>query len=186
MNRTINIVISILFVSLLILYVYPNSPEFPKMLPDTIQSFEPADVETTLRRGYYTNLTRSEVITHYENEFNKDFIFLGKNIKFLAPRLNYPPEEAQTIIRDQTKSTFLEEIVHPFRESIYINGFEPKTEEYVPVIDGVRWRQKVIVRYVPSDRNLRIILSILTGASLFLILESFRFRNENKRWKKMK
>jgi len=76
MNRTINIVISILFVSLLILYVYPNSPEFPKMLPDTIQSFEPADVETTLRRGYYTNLTRSEVITHYENEFNKDFIFL--------------------------------------------------------------------------------------------------------------
>lgn len=174
MNRRVNIVISLLFTSLLVLYVYPNSPEFPLMLPDTIQSFEPADVETPLRRGYYTNLTRDEVITHYQNEFNKDFNFLGKNIKFLAPKLNYPPEEAQTIIRDQTKSTFLEEIVHPFRESIYINGFEPKTEEYVPIIDGVRWRQKVIVRYVPSDRSLRIVLSVLTGFSLFLILESFR------------
>ena len=39
-------------------------------------------------------------------------------------RLNYPPEDAQTLIRDQTQATFLEEIVHPMRESLFIAGNE--------------------------------------------------------------
>lgn len=182
MNRKVNIFISALFTLLLLIYVYPVSPEFPQMLPNSIQSFEPADVETPLRRGYYTNLSRAEVIAHYEVEFNKNFNFLNKNIKYLAPRLNYPPEEAQTIIRDQTKSTFLEEIVHPFRESVYVNGFEPTTEEYKIIKDGVTWRQKVIVRYVPSSQILRISLVLLTGLSLYFILESFKYiKRTNKK-----
>ena len=150
----------LVFTFFLLVYVYPPSPEFPKPPSDFVQSFEPADVETPPRRGYYTNMSRQQVIEHYEKEFNLGFIY--------TPRLNYPPEEAQTIIRDQTKSTFLEEIVHPLRESLYVNGFEPKEEQYAQYYEGTRYNQKIIVRYVPSQLIERISIVLLISVCLFL------------------
>lgn len=158
---------------LLLVYVLPKSPEFPNSPSDFVQSGEPADVETKLRRGYYTNLSRAEVIAHYEKEFNKGF-------DIYTPRLNYPPEDAPLLIRDQTKSTFLEEIVHPLRESIYINGFEPKTEEYAQYYKGIRYNQKIIVRYVPSSILVRVIV-LFTSMTLgyFLSLEYLNAKKTN-------
>ncbi|EKD94474.1 MAG: hypothetical protein ACD_26C00034G0009 [uncultured bacterium] len=157
----------------LLIYVFPQSPSFPQPPSDFVQSFEPADVETPLRRGYYTNLSRAEVISHYEKEFNWGF-------NVYTPRLNYPPEEAQAIIRDQTKSTFLEEIVHPLRESLFINGFEPLTEEYAIVKNGIRWRQRVVVRYVPSSVLIRMgVLFASMILSYFLILEYLNAKKTN-------
>lgn len=152
-------------------YVYPTSPEFPQPPSGSVQSNEPADVESPLRRGYYTNLSRAEVLAHYEKEFNQGFYY--------APRLNYPPEEAPALIRDQTKSTFLEEITHPLRESIYINGFEPKEEQYAQFFGGVRYKQKIIVRYVPSNNWVR--LAIITGSTLFGYLLFLEYINAKKR-----
>src|SRR3989337_2076372 len=123
MSKNKNIIVWSLFLILamfILVYVSLPSPDFPSPPLGSLQSDEPADSEDPLRRAYFVNLNRQEVIAHYENEFNKGFWFL-------KPRLNYPPEEAQTIIRDQTRSTYLEEIVHPFKESLFINGFEPKT-----------------------------------------------------------
>jgi len=134
----------------LVIYISFPSPKFP----------EPADTETPLRRGYYTNATRQEVIEHYQSEFK-------------GYRLNYPPEEAQTIIRDQTKSTFLEEIVHPLRESIYINGFEPTDPQYAIVIKGTPWRQKVIVRYVRSNLLARLLVVALSGVAAVLLIKQW-------------
>ena len=57
---------------------------------------------------------------------------------------------------DQTRSTFLEQITHPFRESLYVNGYEPKSEENYAVIDGRKFRQKIIIKYVPSVVPVRI------------------------------
>lgn len=153
---------------LLFFYVSFPSPEFPKPPSNFYQSDEPADVETPLRRGYYTDLTREEVINHYEEEFNKGFIIY-------TPKFNYPPEEAQTIIRDQTKSSFLEEIVHPLRESIYINGFEPKTDNYKIFLNGKAWRQKIIVRYVPSSIWIRIIVSSLSLFAMYILVKEYSY-----------
>lgn len=136
-------------------------------MDDFSQSGEPADVETPLRRAYYTNATREEVMRHYLNEFEKSFFL---NLSFLTYRLNYPPEEAQTLVRDQTKSTFLEEIVHPLRESVYINGFEPLGPEYAIVVRGVPWRQKITVRYVPSSLVVRIVIVLLSGITTYFLL----------------
>lgn len=88
------------------------------------------------------------------------------NILLPTYRLNYPPEEAQTIIRDQTRSTFLEEIVHPFRESIYINGFEPKDPKDAVIIEGRHFRQKIIVRFVPSPPIVRV--AVFAGIIFFV------------------
>jgi hypothetical protein len=154
-------VLFILFFLALIIYVIPSSPDFPSGLPNSYQSGEPADVETPLRRGYYTNMSRAEVIAYYQSVFG-------------GYTLNYPPEEAQTIIRDQTKSTFLEEMVHPLRESIYINGFEPIGQQYAQyaiVIKGIPWRQKVIVRYVPSSIFVRIGVILLSALASFLLIK---------------
>jgi hypothetical protein len=153
-------IIFILFFLVLAIYVILPSPDFPKPLNNSFQSGEPADVETPLRRGYYTNATREEVMAHYKDEFG-------------GYGLNYPPEEAQTIIRDQTKSTFLEELVHPLRESIYINGFEPTDPQYKIVINGVHWNQKVIVRYVPSNVYVRLLVVCLSGLATALLVKQW-------------
>ncbi|OGM18330.1 hypothetical protein A2686_03175 [Candidatus Woesebacteria bacterium RIFCSPHIGHO2_01_FULL_38_10] len=150
--------ITFLFISFLFFsYVLLPNPVFPTPPPDSLQSFEPADTETPLRRSYFTNLTREEVTEHYENEFK-----FGNTILPPTYRLNYPPEEAKRVIREQTRSTFLEEIVHPLRESLFVNGFEPKEEKDAINIQGKLWRQKITIRFVPSDWYTRFIIAFLT------------------------
>jgi hypothetical protein len=152
----------ILFGIFLLIYLsFPNL-SFPPPLPGAYQSGEPADVETPLRRGYYTDLTRQEVMDWYNKQFKWGIV------------LNYPPEDAQTVIRDQTKSTFLQEIVHPFRESIYINGFEPLTPEYRITINGKHYRQKVIVRFVESSAWVRLAVGVATLGLIDLLYMEFR------------
>jgi len=158
-----------LFVSLtLFIYVFLPNPEFPLPPSDAVQSTEPADSETLLRRAYFTNLNRQEVIEHYKKEFNKGF-------SIYTSRLNYPPEESATIIRDQTRSTYLEELVHPLRESLFINGFEPRSEKDTIIINGVNWNQKIIVRFVPSSLWVRIVVLALTIVSLLLLVREYKY-----------
>ncbi len=173
MIKKVLLFLMLLITLFLLIYILPQSPEFPKPPADSVQSIEPADTESPLRRAYFTNLNRAEVISHYQKEFNEGF-------DIYTPRLNYPPEESATIIRDQTRSTYLEEIVHPLRESIYINGFEPKSEKDTIIIDKVKWNQKIIVRYVPSSVWVRVIV-LLASAILgsFLALEYINAKKRN-------
>ena len=158
MKKVLRIIIVLIFSVLFVYALLPN-PKFPNPPEGVLQSEEPGDVENlSLRRAYYTNLTREEVMKHYQNEFK-------------GYRLNYPPEEAVVIIRDQTKSTFLEEIVHPFRESFYVNGFEPKSAEYAIIKAGQPWRQKITVKYVVSNIIIRSSVMMLTGIVLLFLFE---------------
>lgn len=148
--------ISILF----LIYVSIPEPQFPEPLKGSFQSQEPSDVETPLRRGYFTNKFRNEVMNHYRTHF-------GWGI-----RLNYPPEESQKLIRDQTKSTYLEEIVHPFRESLFVSGYETREDEGEFVKDGKPWKNKVIVKFVRSNFLTRISVVFVTlFAFWFLVRE---------------
>jgi hypothetical protein len=160
-NRVLRIIFVLFCVAGLSYLSLPNF-SFPKPPSDALQSQEPADSENvSIRRAYFTNYTRAEVLDWYRNEFKKSS-FLG--IPLPTYLLNYPPEDAQTIIRDQTRSTFLQEVVHPFRESVYINGFEPKDAKDTIIIDNRNWRQKITVRFVPSPTWLRIGVFIATAA----------------------
>ena len=164
--KTVFLLLSTLF----IFYLLLPEPDFPKKLPDSFQSNEPADQETPLRRGYYTNFERTDVLDYYLRQY-KNISFL--NIKLPTYRLNYPPEEAQIIIRDQTRSTFLEEIVHPFRESIYVNGFKPKEDKDRILINDKRWLQKVTVRYVASGVFARFTVGLLSIALFIWIFKEY-------------
>lgn len=170
--RAFGLVLFIVFVLVLFIYTLLPTSGYPEPLPGSLQSNEPADVETPLRRGFYTDLSREVVITHYKESFSKVDIF-GKSLQIPVVRLNYPPEEAQTLIRDQTRSTFLEEIVQPFRESIFINGNEPKEDKDAIVVGGKRWRQKVIVRYVPSAPVWRFVTSFLAVLGTYIVVRGW-------------
>ena len=159
------------FSFILVLYTLLPTPSYPLSLPDSLQSDEPGDTEDPLRRSYFTNFSREEVMTHYKTNFSKSNL-LG--IPLPTYRLNYPPEEAQTIIRDQTRSTFLEEVVHPFRESVFINGFEPTEAKDNIFIGGKTWRQKITVRYVPSNTISRVLISLLTIGLTWIVLDQWR------------
>jgi hypothetical protein len=136
---------------LMICYLLFPSPSFPSPPSGALRSNEPGDMESVYRRAYFTNLTRSEALAYYGQRFGGYLI-------------NYPPEEAFSLIRDQTKSSWLQEFVHPFKESLYVNGFYPTKPTEQINIDGVHYLNKLIIRYVPSSPVAR-----LTGLTLCII-----------------
>ncbi len=150
------LILSLLFMA----YLVPTGPKFPTPPPDSVQSKEDADIESPERRAYFTNYTREQVIAHYQNQFRW---------KKLTLTLNYPPENAQTLIRDQTRSVYLQELVHPFRESVYINGFEARVPKDDIWYKGIHYNEKITIRYVPSNLILRVTLGILTCAFAIVI-----------------
>lgn len=171
MVKVIGFFVKLLFIVVLLalsIYLLLPTPNFPQHPPFFLVSHEPADLETPLRRGYYTDTPREEIMNHYKNEFCCINVF-GFNLKMPTLRLNYPPEEAKVLIRDLTKSTFLEELVHPLRESVFINGFEPKDDKDNIAFQGKKYRQKVTVRYVPSSPLLRILIPLIALGALFMI-----------------
>jgi len=153
------LVVSFIFV----FYLSKDTPPFPGNPPDALVSKEPADIEYEYRKAYFTDYTREQVIEHYQTQ-----------ISFLPTiRLNYPPEEAQTIIRDQTRSSYLEELTHPMRTSIYINGFQPRVEKDEININGEHFEQKITIRYVQSNRYIRTILGVIICVFGFLLIKEY-------------
>ncbi|OGM31253.1 hypothetical protein A2630_04490 [Candidatus Woesebacteria bacterium RIFCSPHIGHO2_01_FULL_44_10] len=160
MIKAILRVVYVIFAAGFLAYLALPSPAFPTPPPDSVQSQELGDSEDlTRRRAYFTNYTRQEVLNHYQNQFGPIPSF----------RLNYPPEESQTLIRDQTRSTFLEEIVHPLRESIFVNGFEPTDPKDDVWYKGVDYRQKIIIKYAPSNVFVRLGVGALALGAIWLI-----------------
>jgi hypothetical protein len=144
----------------LVVYLIIPSPDFPEPLSDSVQSLEEADTETSLRRAYFTNFTREEIIAHYRDQFGGPLI-----------RLNYPPEEAQTLIRDQTRSWYLEELVRPGRESLFVNGFIAQQEKDDIWYKGKHYEQKITIKYVPSAlwaRMLVLIMIVVVSCLLYV------------------
>ncbi len=148
--------IAIIFLVFTSMYLLYPDGKMPQTLPDSLKSLEPADTETVNRQAYFTNLTREQIMDFYKRNF----------VGILSYRLNYPPEEAQSLIRDQTQSSFLEEIVHFGKQSLFINGFVPTKPTEQININGVHYTTKVTVRYVPSGLITRLttllLLSLVT------------------------
>ena len=166
----LKILLLVILTVVLIVYSLLPSLSFPTPPPDSTQSMEDADTETPLRRAYFTNYDRESIIKHYQDQF-KVYVF---GMALPSMRLNYPPEDAQTIIRDQTRSTFLEELVYPLRESLYINGFKPREAKDEIWYKGVHYEQKITVRFVPSNMIVRLVVVSGILVSIVLIIKFLR------------
>lgn len=140
----------------------PGHP-FPSPLPGSTQSTQGSDVETPFRRGYYTNISREEAEQHYLSQIN----YLP-TLRFV-----YPPEDAQTVIRDQTQSNYLIEFVHPFRSSIFFNSYiAPENVEQIYFNEEL-FEQKVIIKYVTSHPLTRILIVSLSLLLLKFIIQEW-------------
>lgn len=147
---------------LLSLYLLWPLPGFPPPPQKSFISNEPADTESVYRTAFYTTLSRIEVMEYYKSVFNKPFI-----------RINHPPEEAQAIIRDQTKSSWLEELVHPFKDSLFINGFYPTKPTEQININGVHYEAKITLHYFPSHQVTRLTVLLMLLISICLLKKEY-------------
>lgn len=175
MKKLILISLPIYFLGLL--YLTIPTPTLPD-LSDSFRSQESGDTwQHPDQKAFYTQKNRSTVLREIQTPFSLSL--LG----FTLPsfRLNYPPEEAQTLVRDQTVSTYLEEIVHPLRESLFVNGNEPENApknasidpEFRPTheVEGRYYFSKITLRPVYSAPPSRyLIWSLILPASYFVFL----------------
>ena len=164
-----------IFALLLLLYMLWPAPSYVEdfsPLPKSLKSKEPGDtVQVPNIAAYFSENFRNSVIPYYKNEYQN-----LSRLPFPPLKLNHPPEFAYTAIRDQTPSTYLEELVYPLRDSLFINGFEPFYEDGRPkykgatdiVVDDIFFKSKTIIRFYPSPAWAKFITWF--GITLSLIL----------------
>lgn len=120
--------------------------------------------------SYLTDYRRQQATTFYKQQL--------QTMPFFPPiRLNHPPEEARQLIRDEERSTYLEEFVYPLKGSIFINGYEPfdingypfDNRSYPLDMNGRVYASKLTVRYYPVSMATRILAYLLIWLSIWLI-----------------
>jgi hypothetical protein len=151
-----------LFLFLIIIYLTIPGPQELPPLPQSIKSTEPGDtIQIPGISAYYTDLSRQEVISFYQKNYsNSSFL----NIPFLTYRLNHPPEMSKDLIRSTQQSSYLEEMVHPMRESLYVSGFEWENDPFTivekrpknrTIINGHTYKAKITLIQRHSNPILR-------------------------------
>lgn len=167
-RRIAQIILSSIFLVSTLYLLFPG-PGFPPPPPSAVVSTEPADTESIYRQAYYSNLSRSEIIDYYKNVFRFSPFF---SLPLPQLRINHPPEEAYTLIRDQTRSSWLEELTHPWRESVYINGFYPTKPTEQITVSGIPYQNKITLHYLPSYPITRITVLLLTSICCYIFYRS--------------
>lgn len=168
MLRKIVIPILVLFNALSLTYLLIPTPVL-KPLPNSARSNEPGDtIQLKNVSAYYTNLSRTEVINFYKSSYTSPIII----------HLNHPPELSKTIIKDTIQSYYLEEFSLPFKESLYINGYEwendvfTKPEKRVKnklFYEGREYRSKITLKIIPTTIPIRLITFFSTEIALIAV-----------------
>lgn len=190
LNKKITVAILLLYF-LGIFYLALPEPIIPH-LPNSLKSTEPGDVwQIPGVWAYYTNLSRRESVDFFQQNFSKSRFL---NLPLPVLRLNHPPEYAQELIRETQRFNFCEELVHHFRESLFVTGWTPGEDEVYlkknkkPIIDflieGNVYKTKITLYHVPSSIWARILVwtgivglgSLLGFATKTILFSSWRKR----------
>lgn len=164
------------FCLLLLIYMIMPGPskisDFNALPNSSKSTLEGDTIQIPNVSAYFSNNFRNFVVPFYLSNYKQDFHF-----PFPPLRLNHPPEYSWNVIKKHTDSTYLEELVYPLRDSLYVNGFEPYYEDKTPKYWGATpfdvnrnvWYTKTTLRFYPSNFFVRILvwLGIITSV-LFL------------------
>lgn len=160
--------------------VLPAPRDFPA-LPGSVKSTEPGDtIQIANVSAYYTDMPREEVVNFYKNYFSRS-PFL--NIPLITYKLNHPPERIREVLRDTQQSTFVEEIVHPFRESVFVSGFEWNNDPFTPparriknilIVNGKTYQFKITLFYQESRVWQRLLIYYLGLIGVYLLVCSYK------------
>jgi hypothetical protein len=154
-----------------LVYLFLPAPVYPDLSLST-RSNEPGDTwQNPDQKAFFTDKTRQQVLSELQTSFSL--------LSIPSFRLNYRPEESTRFVREQINSYYLEEIVHPLRESLFVNGWEPQNAPYWQSvepdkrpsiqIDGVYYNSKITLKPVYSSAWGRILVwSLIFPASYFV------------------
>lgn len=155
----------ILFNLLFVAYLLAPVPELPP-LTDSVRSDLPGDtVQLQNVSAYFTNLSRTEVMTFYRANYNAPFR------KFL----NHPPEKARDLIVDTIQTYYLEEIIFPFKQSVFVNGYDWQNDVFTKpekrianklIFKDVEYQSKITLKVYPTTIAQR--LGVFFGIELII------------------
>ncbi|MFZ3069254.1 MAG: hypothetical protein WA052_02945 [Microgenomates group bacterium] len=161
-------------------YLTLPTPETPE-LSQAVRSNEPGDTwQNPDQKGFYTDSNRAQVIGEMQSKYSLQF----NGYPLPSYRLNYRPEEAFEMVRDQLNSYYLEEIVYPLRNSLFVNGWEPihspryadRELKEIPMIsfNGIPYISKVTLKPVNSPVWARLLIWTLIFPASYLVYFSFK------------
>jgi len=171
----------VFFIILGTLYlVLPAPKDFPD-LPGAVKSIEPGDtVQIANVSAYYTDMPRKEAVDFYFKYFSRS-PFLG--IPLITYKLNHPPERIREVLRDTQQSTYVEELVHPLRESVFVNGFEWNNDPFTPsksraknilIVGGKTYQFKVTIFYQESKIWQRLLIFYFCLLFIYFLLNIYK------------
>ena len=166
-KKTVFFLTILLFINLVALFYLISPVPTITDLPHSVKSTEEGDTtQMTNVSGYFTDQSRSQVIAFYDQIFQSP----------LKIHLNYPPEKSKTIFKDTMQSYYLEEFVIPFKESLFVNGYEWQNDVFtVPskraanklLVGNQVYKAKITIRTFPTTLLQRFISFF--GAELALL-----------------
>ena len=176
----LKIALSLVVFILGVVYLITPTPPLPD-LSGSIRSDEPGDTwQNPDQKAFFTNRTRNEVIPEMQAKFSTSLF----GITVPSYRLNYRVEESYEFVRDQVKAYYLEEIIYPFKESLFVNGWEPTSApefRHLSEIDkpqvtfkGETYLSKVTLRPVYSALWARLLIWALAFPATLLVYLSLK------------
>jgi hypothetical protein len=188
MKKIVKIFLVLLFVLGTFYLSLPSKGEFPGV-PNSLKSIEPGDTYQIANvTAYYTDMPRAEVVKFYFDYFSKSS-FLG--IPIPTYKLNQPPERIREVLRETQQSSFVEELIHPFKDSVFVNGFEWNNDPFTPpnkriknilFINGKEYQFKITLYYQESNLIIRLAIFYFILIGIYIL---FNFYHDLvKRWKK--
>ncbi|MFA6602782.1 MAG: hypothetical protein WCT01_03170 [Candidatus Shapirobacteria bacterium] len=137
-------------------YLMLPTPTLPP-LQDSIRSQEPGDtVQLQNVTAYYSNLTRAQVLNFYKAYYSGPFRII----------INHPPETARQLIKDTIQTYYLYEILLPYRETLYINGYEWQNDVFTEpsdriknklIYEGKTYSTKITLKSFPTTPTRRLV-----------------------------
>ncbi|MGI5826797.1 MAG: hypothetical protein ACOX50_05300 [Patescibacteria group bacterium] len=180
MSKTAKIIFGLLLLVGTLYLLLPAPKDFPA-LPGSVKSTEPGDtVQIANVSAYYTDMPREQAVKFYYDYFSRS-PFL--NIPLPTYKLNHPPERIREVLRATQQSSFCEEIVHPLRESVFVNGFEWNNDPFtkpservknILIVNGKTYQFKITLYYQESRVWQRLLIYYLTLAAAYLLVISFK------------
>lgn len=172
----IKILVGIFLVGLVYLLIPgPGSVyDFPAV-PTSLKSQEPGDtIQLPHLVAFFSNFFREDVVDFYRQGYQS-----MSHLPFPPMRLNHPPEESYTFVKDQTRSTYLEELTYPLRDTLFVNGFEPFYQDGTPryygatqlIVDGVKYDTKATLRFYESPVAIRVLVWMGILFSFFALIK---------------
>lgn len=171
-------ILFIIFSITLLIYMLwpgPNSiSQFPPLPSSEKSTLEGDTIQIPNVSAYFSDNFREFVIPFYSQSYQK-----LTNLPFPPLNLNHPPEYSWIAIKRHTDSTYIEELMYPLRDSLYVNGFEPLYSDGMPKwwgaskfeVGGQQYFTKTTLRFYPSPIWARCVVWLGIILSTFLLFK---------------